>query len=225
MPAHIIRAYNAKLDVAEGERAIIATINTNTIDRYRTVIDPKGGRLDNYRRNPVVLLNHDESQPVGRNQWIKLKEGRLVAKTKFMDATLSEQADKTFRMYQEGFMYGFSISFDPVEYGPPTVEEIRARPELAECRCIYRVWDLMEYSCVAVPANPEAIAEAVSRGFMLAEWAEPKPAAAAPALPPLRGRTMDQVFAAMKRQMSPESLKAMRSQALQDAIDLARGRV
>lgn len=224
--AAVTRAFDAKIDLVEGERTIVAYINTDAIDRYRTVIVPKGAKLDNYNKNKVVLLNHDFDRVVGKNLWIKIQDGRLVAKTKFPPAELSEDGDRCFRMYQEGYMCGFSISFDPIDYGPPTPDEIRARPELAECRCMYRTWDLLEYSCVAVPANPEAVALAVSRGYVLPEWVEraKKPSAAKPELPPLEGRTYGQVKTAFYRQLDAQ-IRAMGAQAVTDAIDLAKGKV
>ena len=49
----------------------MATINTDAVDRYMTVVDPSGAQLENYRKNPVVLFNHgDGSTPIGKNLWI-----------------------------------------------------------------------------------------------------------------------------------------------------------
>lgn len=234
---HECRAYDAEMQVNDGERSVIATINTDIVDRYRTVILPSGGQLDNYRKNPVVLLNHYGSI-VGKNQWIVNRGGKLVAKTVFMGRELSEEADQVFRMYQEGYMRGFSISFapDPDASSKPTKEELAARPDWDGARTIFRKWELIEYSAVTVPANPDALAEAVSRGWFRPEWAPQTNPDVPPdnknrrialvleGLPPLVGRSMDDVERTLLATI--DDLAARKgSQAIRDAIDLARGRI
>ena len=77
------RAYTAETnDVDRDARTVVATINTDAVDRYMTVVDPSGAQLENYRKNPVVLFNHgDGSTPIGKNLWIKANKNRLIAKT------------------------------------------------------------------------------------------------------------------------------------------------
>ncbi len=91
MPQSIVRAYLAHVeDVNHRERSVVAKINTSSVDRYRTVIDPRGIALSNYRANPVVLWEHGHdaargAMPVGRNEWIRPAIGpdgpELIAKT------------------------------------------------------------------------------------------------------------------------------------------------
>ena len=238
-----IRAYDAKLDVLEGERAVVATINTDAVDRYRTVILPKGAKLENYRKNPVVLLQHGPGLfggggpplPIGRNAWIKITNGRMVAKTVFAPADVSEDAERVFRMYQSDFMRAWSVSFDPIEYGKPTPEELRAKPDWAEADLIFREWELLEYSAVVVPGNPQALTEAVSRGIVDSQWlsrfglaaqreAPPPATPVVPTLPPLEGRTLAQAEAALRARIRSE-IRGNFARTVQDARDLARGRV
>jgi hypothetical protein len=172
----VVRAYEAMIDdVKPGERSVVAKINTNAVDRYRTVIDPMGVKLDAYRKNPVVLWEHGLDPvrgrvPIGRNIWIKPRkqEGDIIAKTQYRDDEFSRMI---FEMYRDGSLRGFSIGAqdDPSACSPPTAAEVRARPELAECQRIYRSVHLCEYSSVAVGGNPEALALAVSRGLWVPE--------------------------------------------------------
>src|SRR5208337_884975 len=95
----IIRAYDAQIDsVDKTERSLVARINTAGLDRFKTVIDPKGARLDNYRRNPVVLWEHGKdprrfTDPIGtsggRYGWIRTNGGQrptqILAKTAFLE--------------------------------------------------------------------------------------------------------------------------------------------
>ena len=228
-----VRAYDAKLDVELGSRTIVSTINTASVDRYKTVILPGGGRLESYRLNPVVLAMHDGAKvPIGRNLWIKPdrpgdRATRLIAKTQFLPEGVDELADKIFRLYQEGFLSAWSIGMNPIEWGKPTAEELRKHPEWAGADIIFRAWELLEYSGVTTPGNAECLTEAVSRGLALPGW-EATATAPAAKLPPLAGRTYDQVKA--------DTLKRVRSQVLattagataglsRDAMELARGMV
>lgn len=178
----VTRAYDAKIDdVSQSERSLVARINTAGIDRFKTVIDPKGGRFDNYRKNPVVLWEHGKdprhfTDPIGRNLWIRSSGGErpteILAKTKFLDDDFSRQR---YEWYRDGVLNAFSVNILPNEgrCGPPTKDEIRARPELGqewenakgEWRGVimYREWDLAEYSGTSVPGNADALADRAAK--------------------------------------------------------------
>ena len=91
----IVRAYLARVDdVNPKERSVVGKINTAALDRFGTVIDPKGVELSNYNANRVVLWEHGQdplrgAMPVGRNGWIRPAIGpdgpELIAKTHFHD--------------------------------------------------------------------------------------------------------------------------------------------
>lgn len=188
--ASVIRAYDAQVDsIDQSERSLVARINTSHIDRYRSVIDPKGGKLENYRKNPVALWEHGKdprrfTDPIGRNLWIRTNGGErpteLLAKTKFLDDEFSQQR---YEWYRDGVLNAFSVNVLPDDSGtsPPTKEEIRSRPELESCQIMYRSWDLAEYSGTSVPGNPHTLAgeravklmDAVQRGLWLPDDIKP----------------------------------------------------
>ena len=137
----------------------------------------------------------------------------------------------------------------PTEQSPPTREEIRARPELADCELIYRKWDLAEYSAVAVPGNADALTMIVQRGLEISEDAmalyearlaaaepvslpEAQPAVVATADPlveaierwaAVRGRTFPEIYVELMGQIrsSGEQIKA-EYRALYDLIKHGR---
>jgi hypothetical protein len=225
---HIVRSYEAQIaDVLPGERAVVAIINTAAVDRFKTVIDPAGIDVKRFVKNPVVLWEHGKDPqrgrvPIARNAWIKVRKAEkdIIAKTIFREDAFS---DELFRMYQDGTLKGFSVDglMVPGACGPPTADEVRKRPELADCKIVYRALDLIEYSAVAMPGNPEALALAVSRGLWIPDDMRASLPAIAP-LPKLVGRTFEQVEDALMRQ-SRSLAGSMARQALQDARDLARG--
>ena len=77
----ISREYTTEdLQVRVGERAVIARINTASIDRFNTIMDPLGIDLSHYNENRVVLWEHGTStergrQPIGRCNWIRVGRG------------------------------------------------------------------------------------------------------------------------------------------------------
>jgi len=177
MSLAITRAYDAAADVDRDARTVTATINTDAVDRYKTVICPEGGDFTAYRKNPIVLYEHGRTEAVpviGRNLWIKAQRRKLIAKTQFLPEGTSPLADTVFSLYAEGFLNGWSIQFRPIADGRPTPDEVRARPELADCERLYRSWELLEYSAVCVPGNPEATRAALARGLRLPGWPEPE---------------------------------------------------
>src|SRR5579884_3101781 len=48
-----------------GERSEVSILTNATVDKSNEVVIPEGLDLDSYRRNMVVLWNHDHDQPVG----------------------------------------------------------------------------------------------------------------------------------------------------------------
>lgn len=162
----VIRAYDAQIDdVDRSDRSLVARINTSGTDRYRTVIDPRGGKLENYRKNPAVLWEHGKdprrfTDPIGRNVWVKHNGGprptALLARTKFLTDDFSQQR---FEWYRDGTLNAFSVNILPVaeRCGPPTSEELRSSPEWGAAETIYREWDLAEYSGTTIPGNADCL--------------------------------------------------------------------
>jgi hypothetical protein len=170
MPTPVTRAYLARVeDVSARDRSIVAKINTGSVDRYRTVIDPRGIDFAKYRANPVVLWEHGRdfargAMPVGRNEWIKPAIGpngpELIAKTVMHAGKKGDDfTDRLFECYKDGDMRAFSVNVIPDEKksSPPSEEEKRENPSLEDCVMCYRASELAEYSLVAVGGNAEAL--------------------------------------------------------------------
>ena len=151
----------ADLQFENGERSVISYITTGAADRDREIVEPKGAMLDDYRKNPVVLFCHDYSKlPIGKNVWIKSDEKGLIAKTVYAP---HEEAEKVYQYRKAGFPLAESIGFVPLEYKDHTEDE---RSKNGGVRRTFSKWLLLEYSDVPVPANPEALMIAVSKGII-----------------------------------------------------------
>src|SRR6266508_3206601 len=160
----IVKTYDASLEVNEGKREVLAVISSNAVDRDGEVVQPKGMKKKNYAGNPVVMVNHDyRSLPVGKALWVKADGDRILAKSYISDKT--QLARDVFGLLQDGVLNAFSIGFASLRSSAPTTQEVNVRPELKGAKLIHREWELLEYSIVGIPANQEALALAVSKGY------------------------------------------------------------
>lgn len=175
----ILRAFTAQVDdVNNAERSITAKISTSTVDRHNTCFDSRGCDLKNYNLNRVVLWEHGRdtvnrgSLPIGTNLWIRVDKSntpKIIARTKFKK---DDFAQMLFEAYRDSEMAGWSLSALPRDFGPPTQEEIRSRPELANVDTVFRTFELCEYSAVSIPSCVDALtidelrslSKAVTRG-------------------------------------------------------------
>ena len=155
----------------DGENSAISYITTAAKDRDMEIVLPKGGILDEYRKNPVVLFGHDYRQlPIGKNEWIKRDEKGLVAKTTYAN---HDEAQKVYQYRKDGFPLAESIGFIPLswvdsdDFTPKLLSKYGLSPDdVVGVRSIYDKWMLLEYSDVPVPSNPEALQLAVSKGII-----------------------------------------------------------
>lgn len=155
----ILKQFVAKTETDSDERTVTAIISTGTVDREKEVLVPKGMDFEAYMKNPVVMWAHDYwGEPIGRSLWMKKGRKEIKAKIKFAE---TEQAEQVYQLFKGGFMSAFSVGFIPLKDHKPTEEEIKEKPEWVDVRRVYDKWELLEFSAVPVPANPEALAVAV----------------------------------------------------------------
>lgn len=152
-------------------RTEVSVITTNAVDGDFESIDPKGMRKERYDENPVVLMCHDyHALPVGKCQWIKSTETGYKAKTWYpprpKDLVGDWFVDTCFALVQADVLRGKSIGFVELKSHVPNQKEIDSFPFLENCKRIIDDWDLLEYSVVSVPCNPEAVLmEKIAKGL------------------------------------------------------------
>ena len=124
-----------------------------TPDRYGDIIDQKGWLLDSYKKNPVVLLNHDSNQlPIGKGN-VYIRNDKLTIDVEFDSE--DPRAKEVERKAKKGFMNAVSVGFRPLES--------KSRSELptdhkyyGQRGMYYSKAELLEVSIVTIPANGEA---------------------------------------------------------------------
>jgi len=164
------KTYNAEIKIVDSKKGIADfVISTEAVDRDGDTVSLDGWDLTNFKKNPVVLWAHDQSQlPVAKALDIKIENNKLVAKTEFTPADLYPFGDMVYRMVQQGFLNATSVGFLPQEFVFDDEKERKRGMDFTKA-------ELLEYSIVPVPANPEALIEAKAKGINtqpLVDWAE-----------------------------------------------------
>jgi len=113
-------------------------------DRHGDRINPKGWNLENFKKNPVILLNHAyDALPIGKAVNVKRKADGLVFDIQFSKAY--DVAKTAYALLKEGILNAWSVGFIPLEFGKSGGEYTIDKMEL------------LELSLVTVPANPNAL--------------------------------------------------------------------
>lgn len=141
-------------------------ISTGSVDRDRDTLNVGGWNLKNFKKNPVVLWSHDyELPPIGRAKNTKVEEEALVSTVKFVPKETYPFAGMIEEMVRGNFINATSVGFQPEEV---VFNEKRGGFDFVK-------QELLEYSIVPVPSNPEALRQAKSVGINvqpMVQWAE-----------------------------------------------------
>ena len=117
--------------------------NTSAEDRQGDIVLPEAWAkgIDNFRRNPILLLNHDMSKPIGRVEKIKVDKTGI-----YVDAMISSAAEKlygTHTLVKDGALKAFSVGFIVKDASYDKKNDVLVINEV----------ELLEISVVSVPAN------------------------------------------------------------------------
>ena len=154
------------------ESTYSTTIFANELSRDGVSVDIDGMDFSNYEKNPVVLFAHDYSGrtessglPIGRTLRLeRAADGRIRAEFEFLSG--DPFADRVRNAWKRGFLRGASIGWRAIE----------ARPNERGRGIRIVKSELIEWSIVAVPADPDALRGAYTR--VMKALIEPAPAKA-----------------------------------------------
>jgi hypothetical protein len=229
----------APTELNPGERSDVSWISTESVDRMGEVVVARGMNDSQFQGNPLVTLGHAYwMAPVGKSLWRRrVKDGALVgikAKTQYPprpDGWPADEAwvpDKVLALVQAGLLQGKSIGFLPTKVHIPDEKEVRKNGWGDQVSLVIDEWLLLEYACVFLPANQDALVEAVSKGAMPTDflaacgmantYTQPSPT-------PLGFTPRDEIEKAIARQVAGIDFDALAGTAIRDAYDRARGRV
>lgn len=153
----MIRSIGLKRAIDVENRTVEFVISSEAMDRHRTIIKSDGWRFDNYRNNPVVLYGHKSQSDnpdmvlgIGR---VWQEDGKTIGEVTFEEPEINPLAEKVFRKIQNGSLNATSVGFDPINYGFGKKDIEGEDPK----NFYFREQDLLEFSIVPIPSNPEAL--------------------------------------------------------------------
>ena len=156
--------------VDDEARTMTFVMSSESRDRDGDIIEVGGWKLDNFMKNPVFLLFHDQRQfPIGRVERIWSEDSKLLGQVRFAEKGTYETADIAYELYKQGIMNAVSVSFAGRAYEPMEEGGLRFTEQ-----------ELYELSAVPVPANAEAVAVARKASNLGAILSEAEPEAIAP---------------------------------------------
>ena len=136
------------------DRQIKFTVSTAAQDRDGDVIQQDGWDLSNYIRNPVVLLNHKSSElPIAKCIAIGLEGGVLKATIEFVPQAfpiIGDIAESVYQLCLAGYLNATSVGFRPLEWDWASDDSNGV---------VFSKQELLEFSIVSVPSNPQALIE------------------------------------------------------------------
>ncbi len=144
-----------------GERSVLFTISKEVQDRDGDILRANGVDFTNYMKNPVFLSFHNSREfPLGKVKkfWVEGNEVKAVVYFPTVEelstdpTQASEKAklvDFTYHCYKTVMLNAFPVGFIPIEW-----TETKEGLDITK-------WELLDFSVVAVPANQDAIAQAV----------------------------------------------------------------
>lgn len=132
-------------DSKNGDVIIEGWANKAVVDDVGDLMKFDAVDLGRYKKNPILLYNHDRNLPIGRVIEVKVSEAGLWVK-----AVISNSADTIVSyvrdLVKEGILKTFSIGFEPKEENYNRSEGYN---EILK-------WRLNEISIVTLPANIDA---------------------------------------------------------------------
>ena len=149
-----------------GERSVQFTISKEVIDRDGDILRAGGVDFENYMKNPVFLPFHNSRDfPLGKvtKFWVEGNSVKAIVYFPKLEELSSDPklasekaklVDFCYFCYKTGMLNAVSVGFIPIEW-----EERKENGEVIGFDVLK--WELLEFSAVAVPANQDAIAEAV----------------------------------------------------------------
>lgn len=132
-----------------------ALFTDETVNRYGFRVLTSGGRLDGFKKNPVMLFNHDRysrdyAGPIGKWTDLKVEENAISGAPEF--DLEDDFAKKIANKWQKGFLNATSIGFTVLKISTDEKDMLPGQRygTITE-------WELKEVSIVDIPANKNAL--------------------------------------------------------------------
>ena len=130
-----IKGFANKYIDETGENAVV--------DRSGDSVLPSAYKLDNYMKNPIVLYQHNQNQPIGKTISINLTQKGLEVEVEIY----KEANPSVFALIKRGVIKAFSIGFQGKDFIYDEANDIWYWSDI----------ELLEISIVSVPDNQDSL--------------------------------------------------------------------
>lgn len=130
----------------KNERSVKHWVSKKSLDRGGDIVEPESLDSTSYKKNPIVLFNHNVYMPVARSLWLKPESDGVLAKTVFGTTPF---ADDIYTLNVERILNAWSIGFIPKTW------EFDEKSKVTT----FTAAELLEYSNVSIPMNQDAVTE------------------------------------------------------------------
>lgn len=159
-PMEVIKALH---DDDDDKRTRRFVISTDAVDRMGDTIAVKGWDLKHFRKGGSVLFAHRSHElPIARPMDTKVENGKLLSSAKFPERGVYPFADTVLDLIDFKALRSSSVGFRPTKW---EVSEDRNDGGSFFPPVDFLKQELLEWSVVPVPANPEALVGAKSAGI------------------------------------------------------------
>jgi HK97 family phage prohead protease len=126
-------------------------VTKDIVDRDDERIMPKGARLKNFEKNPIMLYNHNRwsSKPIGKWANIKITDDAIEMEGFISDAT--ESSKEVLALAQDKVINTQSMGFIPKKWSDDPKDKLPGQKGLTVTD-----YELIEVSMTDIPSNPEA---------------------------------------------------------------------
>ena len=138
-----------------------AVFHTEDINSYGFWILLSGIVIERYKKNPVLLYNHEGyTMSVGKVNNLRVEDNKLVGEVEFDEG--DEIGKELKRKYEKGYMSGFSIGIKTIEWSEEStlLKQGQTRPTVTKS-------ELYEISAVNLPSNSNALKMHFAEGISL----------------------------------------------------------
>ena len=84
--------------------------NKAVVDRGKDLIGKKAWNVENYKKNPIMLFNHDHSKPIGKMLSVEAKDEGLYIKGRISNSK-DPEISRIRDLVKEGILNSFLSSY------------------------------------------------------------------------------------------------------------------
>ncbi len=149
---------------------IIAKLTTDSVDRDGEVLIPQGMVSKDFEKNPVLFYNHEYDQPIGKVTNIKRTKDAVMGTLTFAQRP-AEYVGEFFPSFiealvRQGIVKGVSVGFVPEPSGARSATKADKMRFGDRIKRVFNRWKLLEVSIAPLPANQDALVQAVDKGLV-----------------------------------------------------------